>query len=448
MQLNQRAILDQLQGGNTGVNGGRQAPVLGGGGDIIPALSIYDTSNQTDAQRSAMQAATAQNRATSQAGFEADQAYLGQHGGQMGTRTPYTALADPSAAGFGGTLVGGSEFTGQGQGPAAATAAAARSGLPYTAPDPNADLSQGFGENHAGWAQAGSGAMTGMQVGKYLGGVGALPAAGVGAVAGWLNSRTNDTKDDREDFAKSLGVKDSTALWSKLQAETTPEAAQELQNRALNRIGKHDNTANAQWQQDVQAALAAGRPAPVAAAPTAAGGANATALVDALGGGAPAAGGKTFALEGFDQAKLAGGHDSPKYQVGRVLQQFDPKLGLNQPGLMEALNKLGIGQFSSTSDKLSVSGGDPRFNGMNTWDSIRDQEGDAGWQFGVDSNLDSGAGGGGQQGPVTGMPSAGVGMDPILSDPNVLAKIQAAIGQYAGQGQNIQALMAALGGGR
>ncbi len=112
---------------------------------------------------------------------------------------------------------------------------------------------------------------------------------------------------------------------------------------------------------------------------------------------------QTYGLEGFDAGKLASGHDSPKYQVGRVLQQFDPKAGLGQAGLMDKLNALGLGSFSANSDKLSVANGDPRFQGMNTWDSIRDQEGNAGWQFGVDSNLDSaprgapgmGAGGGG-----------------------------------------------------
>ncbi len=134
--------------------------------------------------------------------------------------------------------------------------------LPYTPPAAGQDLSQGFGENHAGWAGAGKGALTGMQYGKYFG-AGVVPAAAVGAAIGALKSRTNNTKNDREAFAKSLGLPNSTALWQTLSQKLPPEQAQELQNRATTRIGKHDKTANAQWMQDVQAALSA--PPPVTA---------------------------------------------------------------------------------------------------------------------------------------------------------------------------------------
>jgi hypothetical protein len=135
----------------------------------------------------------------------------------------------------------------------------------YTPPDPNADLSQGFGENHATWAGAGRGAMTGMQYGKYFG-AGIVPAASVGALIGAVKARTNNTKNDREDFAKTLGVGNTTDLWAKLNAALPPETAQELQSRATTRIGKHDKTANAKWMEDVQAALnASGAASPQAA---------------------------------------------------------------------------------------------------------------------------------------------------------------------------------------
>jgi hypothetical protein len=138
--------------------------------------------------------------------------------------------------------------------------------FPYVPPDPTADLSQGFGEQHTGWGDVGKGAMAGLQYGKYLG-AGALPAAGIGALVGWAKSRTNSTKNAREDFAKQLGVGDTTALWQKLNTSLDPTVAGELQNRALNRIGKHDATANQQWMSDVLAALSA--PQAMASAPTA-----------------------------------------------------------------------------------------------------------------------------------------------------------------------------------
>lgn len=163
---------------------------------------------------------------------------------------------------------------------------------PYTPPDPTADLSQGFGEQHTGWADAGRGAQYGAQYGKYLGGIGIIPAAGIGALLGWAKSRTNDTKNAREDFAHQLGVTDTTALWQKLQGSLDPTVAGELQNRALNRIGKHDATANTQWMSDVMAALSSpaqtpqttpGAPAPTPA--PAVGDPRRQALIAALRGG-------------------------------------------------------------------------------------------------------------------------------------------------------------------
>lgn len=76
--------------------------------------------------------------------------------------------------------------------------------------------------------------------------------------------------------------------------------------------------------------------------------------------------------EGYDPRKIESGHDSPKYQVGRVVSQFDPSAGLT-PEVIGALNKLGIGDFSAIDgDKLRVTGNmDPRFEGVTEFDMIR-----------------------------------------------------------------------------
>lgn len=66
--------------------------------------------------------------------------------------------------------------------------------------------------------------------------------------------------------------------------------------------------------------------------------------------------GQKYALSGYDAAKLADlTHNTEKYQLGRVLEQFDPSLGLQQEGLLDALNKLDIGDFYAESgDRLGV----------------------------------------------------------------------------------------------
>lgn len=144
---------------------------------------------------------------------------------------------------------------------------------------------------------------------------------------------------------------------------------------------------------------------------------------------------KQYGLEGFDAKKLSDpAHTTPKYQIGRTLQNFDPKGGLQQNGLLDALNKLGIGQFSANSDKLSVAGGDPRFEGMNTWDSIRDQEGNAGWQFGVDSNLDA------MSAPQGGMPGA--------AGPSSFGGIQSLAPTDTGSYNRLQQMLAEILGGQ
>ncbi len=80
----------------------------------------------------------------------------------------------------------------------------------------------------------------------------------------------------------------------------------------------------------------------------------------------------SYMPEGYDPQKIASGHDSPKYQVGRTVSQFDPSAGLT-PEVIAALNNLGIGDFSAIDgDKLRVTGNmDPRFEGVTEFDMIR-----------------------------------------------------------------------------
>jgi hypothetical protein len=105
---------------------------------------------------------------------------------------------------------------------------------------------------------------TGAQIGSVVPGIGTAIGAGIGAAAGGIGSligeRHNDTKDQREDFAKQLGYVDTTALWNGLSSKLPADQANELRDRALNRIGKHDAGANQQWMSDVQTALAAAPP--------------------------------------------------------------------------------------------------------------------------------------------------------------------------------------------
>lgn len=99
-------------------------------------------------------------------------------------------------------------------------------------------------------------------------------------------------------------------------------------------------------------------------------------------------------LEGFDFNKMNSGHDSPKYQFGRVMSQFDPKGGITQ-GMLDQLNALGLGTVTGKigGDKISIGGNiDPRFEGVTEFDIIRDLEGGGGWQWGA---LNDTRGGGG-----------------------------------------------------
>lgn len=105
-------------------------------------------------------------------------------------------------------------------------------------------------------------------------------------------------------------------------------------------------------------------------------------------------------LEGFDAGKLQSGHDSPKYQVARVLSKYPP----TPEGLQQALPELqALGLADSVNlignDKLQFGGAiDPRFEGMNTFDVLRGADaGGMGWQWGAEGGGDPMAGGGGAQ---------------------------------------------------
>lgn len=96
-------------------------------------------------------------------------------------------------------------------------------------------------------------------------------------------------------------------------------------------------------------------------------------------------------LESWNRQKLANSqHLTPKYQAGRIFQNFDPTQGIQQ-AMLDQLNQLGIGQFSGKigGDKLSIANatgdGWDGFTG-GTIDVIRDL-GRGGWHWG--RNLDA-----------------------------------------------------------
>lgn len=292
----------------------------------------------------------------------------------------------------------------------------------YTPPAAG-DLSAGFGENHAGVAGAGKGAMAGVQYGKYVAGMGAIPAAGIGALAGWAKSRTNNTKNDREDFAGSLGLPNSTALWSKLNDSADPVAAGELQNRALNRIGKHDSTANNQWMQDVQAALAAGKPPPAAgneggpltvAPPSSA----PPAIWDEKG---PSSGGGKNVGIGDVMPFLRANYGHTPQDLQRAFQEHPEMFG-------------GASIIGSKGDKIQFADG-------KVYDVIQSAgTGGTGWQelWDNDPNAPQEPQGGGMPMQTPGGLGGQLGGDPM-------AAIQAALSQYGG-GSNIQALLKQMQG--
>lgn len=334
--------------------------------------------------------------------------------------------------------------------PPLAAAPPAASG-PYT-PPPAGDLSVGFRENNAGLARAGAGAMTGAGVAQLGGPVTALGGALIGATSGALKARTNDAKNERETFAQSLGVPDSTALWQKLNTALPANQASELQDRALNRIGKHDMTANAKWMQDVRSALAAPPPAPAspAAAPPV------PAAAPSAASAAPSGGLDFSRLQGYDAGKFNDPKkQTAKYQMGRTLAGFDPSTGLT-PDVIAALNALGFGSFSGQGDKLSLSGLTDKGRSAGLVGDYTDADFNIGYKTGkgkwgyadpaAEALQPSAASAGGSGGRLGGNPFGGEALgDALNGDP--LAVIRAAIAKFSGSRPNAAALMTQLGGG-
>lgn len=122
-------------------------------------------------------------------------------------------------------------------------------------------------------------------------------------------------------------------------------------------------------------------------------------------------------LQGYDLNKFNNPYDqwSEKYKIGAVQSHFDPLQGVT-PELLQALNSLGIADFSGQGDQLSVgnSKGDPRFGHGGAADvvkGLKGQNNDTAWQpWFVDE-------GGGGQG-LAGRPSLAGGVGPDLTDFN------------------------------
>jgi hypothetical protein len=143
-------------------------------------------------------------------------------------------------------------------------------------------------------------------------------------------------------------------------------------------------------------------------------------------------------LEGFDQGKLTGGHDSAKYQIGTALSHFDPRQGITADAL-GALNGLGIGTFSGQGDKLRVTGGSHGLQGDTDLDTVRgfkDPNGTGGWQYGVEADDVTRAGGGGAA-PGGGAQAAGPSSFETIqglmpTDTDFYRKLQDQLAQAAG----------------
>lgn len=157
-------------------------------------------------------------------------------------------------------------------------------------------------------------------------------------------------------------------------------------------------------------------------------------------------------LEGFDRGKLDSGHDSPKYQFGRTMSQFDPKGGITQE-MLDALNALGLGTVSGKvgGDKIAIGGNvDPRFEGVTEFDIIRDLENGGGWQWGGLNGKAAGGGGSARKVAGGGMRSlSGTPMAAALGQPDILQRIMAEIDSLAGgkgSGLTREALLSQLGG--
>lgn len=140
-----------------------------------------------------------------------------------------------------------------------------------------------------------------------------------------------------------------------------------------------------------------------------------------------------YGLEGYDPTKLTSGHDSAKYQIGRTLSQFDPTKGIT-PDVVDALNSLGIGTFSSEGkDRFTVTGGSKGLRGTTVVDAIRDYGpgGANAWQYGVESDDEI-------------KPGAGGGLSMAAAGPSTMSKIMPTDRDFYNRLQ--QQLLSILGG--
>jgi hypothetical protein len=161
---------------------------------------------------------------------------------------------------------------------------------------------------------------------------------------------------------------------------------------------------------------------------------------------------QTYAMRGFDMGKMADPNkQSEKYQIGRVMQQFDPKGGVT-PEMLAALNALGIAEFSGQGDKLTVNNtkNDPRFGKGGTADvvfGLKGQNADTAWQpwWIDDGGGEAPQGGGMGQSPMAAMQGI-PGLASVLDGSGADQQIAQGVQQYSEPSKYLQALLAQLGG--
>lgn len=229
------------------------------------------------------------------------------------------------------------------------------------------------------------GAATGAGYGAVAGPVGAAVGAGVGALIG---AATKNAKSAYSDFSVENAA-DAVSRQYEQELGRKP-SDEEIKGNLVGQGWNPDDGSRWVGEKGLFSVLGQIRDSPEAQAFRARGSvidqlgtggeptvetsvpAGAERISGSASGAAPAGGGGK--LEGFDAQKLASGHDSPKYQVARVLQNYpSTPEGLRQA--LPELQKLGLGDVSiggSKGDKLTFSGQtDPRFNGVTTFDVIR-----------------------------------------------------------------------------
>lgn len=168
----------------------------------------------------------------------------------------------------------------------------------------------------------------------------------------------------------------------------------------------------------------------------------------------PAPAGDFSRLMGYDAGKFNDPNkQSAKYQIGRTLSGFDPRQGVTAD-VLNALNGLGLGTFTGSGDKLSLSGLTDKGKGAGLVGDYQNADfiggfkgGNGKWTYAdpaYEAANPTPDGGGGMAAAGGGAPFGGVGLDAALNgDP--LARIQQLLGQLSGPRANLDALMAQLG---